>query len=203
MFCRSDRLILLILSIVFLACAGASKNNEFWPKTINNSRRQPIIIQIDQTFSATERLAIHMAMHTWEKASQDKIVFYPEWDVPKPGYFRTMTPLKENQGIFFWNLSKEKKHLTPRQFDAASRQLGVTHYGPGENSAHVVVFHGLSREQFYSVALHELGHLLNLKHIDAKYAVMSRTASSHCLTTLDAMQLCELYNCQPQPECDN
>lgn len=79
--------------------------------------------------------------------------------------------------------------------------LGLCQFGPGEDSAAVMIFKEASGRYFYSVVLHELGHLLGIQHLPGD-AVMNRIVSSRgCLRLEDVEALCRLYRCKPHPEC--
>lgn len=189
----------LLIIILIISCTPFLKTAT-WPESRQSPREQPVTIIVDADFTVPQQILIAQAMLAWEGASSHKVKFKPAWNIPKPGPFKNFYPLMFDQGIFMWSLPKDPHHLSDSQLEQAKPLGGLTIYGPGENSAHVIIYADLPAKHFYGVALHELGHLIGLNHIDGK-TVMHKNIKSHCITALDAKQLCELYGCVPKPDC--
>ncbi|HVI39647.1 MAG TPA: matrixin family metalloprotease [Anaerovoracaceae bacterium] len=197
------RFIVLFATLITLLIAGCIPflSGATWPNTPGERRDQPVHVNIDKDFSVQQRKWIAQAMDAWEIASSGKVKFQPVWDVSKPGPFQQIYPFNWSQGIFMWDLPKDPYNLSPSQLEQAKPLGGLTIYGPGQNAAHVIVYTDVPDKLFYAVALHELGHLIGLNHIDGK-AVMHKNVKAQCITALDAQQLCEIYGCKPKPNCD-
>ena len=194
LFCVFLGFILLLIS-----CAPPPPKI-YWPDVKWSRREQPIVISIDRDFTSDQQSHIDNAMHAWETASSGKVKFVTTWDVFRPGPLQLFIPLKSDQGIFLWYTHKDKYQLSPSMLEDAIPWGGLTIFGPGEHSVHVIIFQDTPKQVFYDVALHELGHLIGLNHINGR-SVMHKNVVSNCITELDAKQLCELYGCDPKPDC--
>lgn len=190
----------LTLILLMIPACNLKPSKTYWPGTNFGTRSQPVHILVDEDFSTVEQSDIHAAMRAWEVASSGKVKFIPTWGVNKPGQFKYNRFLIFDQGIFFWHLPKNSVHFTETQLIDVKPLGGLTLFGPGSNSAHVIVFSDVPQRIFYAVSLHELGHLIGLNHIKAN-AVMHENVKAACITPLDAQQLCELYECVPKPDC--
>lgn len=196
-------LILLVGLILIISCTPkvpASSKNIFWPEYKGRALPQPVVIAVDENFNEEEEMLIAKAFKAWETASSNKVSFVVKWNTPEPGWYKDQIPLKENQGVFLWDLPRTYFHLTPEEKKKADQLWGLCVYGPGTNSAHVIIYEGIDKYKFYSVSLHEIGHLIGMFHTKGKN-VMHPSAVSECITQYDAEQLCELYDCIPKPEC--
>lgn len=165
-------------------------------------RFDPIIfIKVDDTFTESQKTQIARAFRNWERASNYKISFQVTWDEPKPGpYWQYETPY-EDSGLFFWYLPKNEDFIPIQTLARWQRFVGMMVFGRGENSGNVIIFDNVREEHFYSVALHEIGHLLGLKHIEDFPVVMHPEALGECISEYDVQQLCELYGCEPVSQC--
>ena len=161
----------------------------------------PIEIKVDKEFNSEQKEQIAKALKAWENASSGSIRFKPIWDQDKPGIFYQRREPPAKQGIFIWHLPwTDSGHLTQKL--RLELMMYVGYYIPSKenDSAHILILYPDS-EDFYSIILHELGHLLRLKHSFSKNAVMYRSAGSDCVTNNDAKSLCDVWECQPNPEC--
>lgn len=161
-----------------------------------------IHVSIDEEFSSEQIELVKKAFNTWEVASSNKIKFDLSWNKTKPGRYLTLEDPVKNAGIFFWYLPRDHSYLTNDKIRAWKSYLGLMVYGEGENSGNIIIFNDVEPFKFYTVALHEVGHLIGMKHSSEPFwAVMHPQALVDCITLLDAKQLCELYDCTPKPEC--
>lgn len=188
-------LFLVVLSVFGLltgSCASRPPPLSNLPKKSNDVK-----IKIDRDFTLMQQFYLERAFRKWETALDNKVKFTLIWNQKKPAKHRLFSFPTREVGVFFWYLPKEKDQVPEEwiQYD------GVTVYGDGQKSGNIIVFEQWSEERFYTVALHEIGHFLGLKHIDVPGAIMYYRAGSMCITEFDARQLCDIYNCQPKAEC--
>jgi len=156
----------------------------------------PVKIRIDGDLPPGKERALALAFSEWEQASSGMIRFEPIWDAPRPG--RLYEALGRDDGdIFFWYINKSHGNLTTDQIMYHWESAGVTwNYG---DTTHIALFK--DTDTFYATALHEIGHLLGLKHIMNKAALMAGSVKSSCITKWDVAQLCFIYGCEPQSRC--
>lgn len=190
--------ILLWIFIIAFYFTSACMSMPFYSPGVK--RQNPSMqISIDKDFSLFQQLYIQKAFDAWSHASQNKLTFTLNWNARKPGRYSDYAKPQPESGIFFWSLPKAE---TPEwQVDDWKTYWGVMVYGRGENSGNLIIFDEVSLEKFYAVALHEVGHLIGLKHIEKVWSNMHPSAVADCLTSHDVEQLCKMYGCVPNPEC--
>lgn len=161
----------------------------------------PIRVSVDDKFTELQKRQISTAFKTWRRASGERVSFVVKWDQKEPSSYADHHKLNRNSGIFIWSIDKEKD-IPKKLAESWSNYLGVTIYGPGQNSTNVIMFTSANTDEyFYPVVLHEIGHLIGMSHIPGIPSVMKPEVSVGCISQLDARQLCDLYNCTPRPEC--
>ena len=190
----------LILFMVFLSCTPYSTETPRYELGIPRAK-PTIYIKVDKAFSQRQKELIDKAFRDWEKASNYKISFQVTWDQPKPGPYWQYKKPDQDSGLFFWYLPKNNTYIPEDLLDLWTGYVGIMVYGQGEYSGNVIIFDTVREEHFYSVALHEIGHLLGLQHI-SQYSVMHPNAIGHCLNLKDIQQLCKLYDCVPVSQCE-
>jgi hypothetical protein len=156
----------------------------------------PVQVRIDDDYTLLQRLQIQKAFDSWEQACNYKIQFELTWNQRKPGrYLDYAEP--ENTGLFFWSLSKNEYDLGGKRLEEWSSYYGVMVYGVDADSGNLIIFEDVDDEKFYGVVMHEIGHLIGLKHIEPQYAVMhpSAVVLDGALQPLDRQQLQDLYHC--------
>lgn len=167
------------------------------------ARKQRIVrVRVDQDFTLAERTAIQRAFDTWEVMSQHRVEFAVTWNVPKPGPYYEYAEPDADQGLFFWAMSRVQPTVPERITHNWGNYVGLMVYGKGENSGNIIVFDEVPPDQFYATALHEVGHLLGMRHSkNGAWSVMEPHARANCVADWDAAQLCQLYGCVPTPGC--
>lgn len=171
-------------------------NQEGYPYV---ARFNPVVnIKIDKDFSQWQKDVLKLAFDDWERASNYKIKFEIKWDEPKPGKWIHENDYEDNDN-FMWRV--DKKNISPRLQQRWSDYLGLMLYNESEKSGNVIIFDNTPDYKFYSVALHEIGHFLGLKHINGAPVVMHPNAVGTCLSRYDVELLCSLYGCEPISQC--
>lgn len=156
----------------------------------------PIILNIDSHFSPAEEKIIEKSIASWEQASQHQLQFQVNWHHAPPGLFKQHL----TQNYFIWSLPNISPQFNPDEQYYFEKYLGVTwRYDP--STADIIIFPHHTLSDFHSTVLHELGHLLGLKHQDQTHTVMYEFSQTNCLTLEDVASLCQLYDCLPHPEC--
>ena|SRR5690606_8367941 len=160
-----------------------------------------LIISVDHQFEDWQEHEIAEALTEWVEASDSSVHFKILWNQPKPGLYKHFREPDSKTGIFIWLLDKtDEKHLDIELMEYFHGINGL--YVPGEDkSANILVFKQTPVIKFKSVILHEVGHLLGLEHFKHYGNIMSKEASSTCLTLKDTTQLCTYYNCIPKSQC--
>jgi len=216
-----------IISIILVLVTGCLSN-----LVINSASRpardMPVVIQVDESLSYEQTKLVGKAIAAWEHASDNKIKIIPIWNQPRPGLLHNTFRRMEGDGIFLWYLSKNNLIHLPSPYTERVKHFGGV-FVPGiregmkapvpfkevnkisdeeniiyvKNAANIIIFSDSSNDRiFYNTVLHELGHMLRLKHSHNKEDVMYRSPSGDgCITQRDAAQLCKIYDCAPKPEC--
>ncbi len=193
---------LLFLYLLTLSLSCKFKGTEPYYGLHIKRENPEIHIKIDRDFSQKEKELIARAFHSWEVASQNKLRFILTWNQPKPGDYKNHLNPSENAGIFLWHLPKKPAEADARYPSGWKIYYGLMNYGRGENSGNIIVFKKIPKDKFYSVVVHEVGHLIGLNHnSELTWSIMHPSAVAHCITQLDAEKLCKLYNCTPISQC--
>lgn len=188
---------ILMFALLFIGCT--IKYEYVVEKYPDTARSMPQTIYIDSDFSEQQMQNIQLAINAWQRASNHNIYLKPVWNTPKPGKYREVMDDLTGK-TFMWSINKDHEHFTTAQivkmwsvdgFVVTSSELPQT--------THIVIFK--DTPGFYLTVLHELGHMLGLQHTPNDTTVMHPNATSHCITHIDAHQLCSIYKCQPKPEC--
>ena len=196
-------IVLLFVEVIAIACISKEIIHiKDVAAADDDARAQPMIIYIDEEFNSEEKEDIQKAMNAWEAVSDNKFKFIPVWYSPMPGRYHQLQ-LKSDQGFFFWKINKDGEHFNKELREKHKHHNGLFVPGPGNNSAHILLFaENITREHFYRVTLHELGHFLGLHHTDeSTLAIMATSVVGKCITNYDTKPLCEIYGCEPKPEC--
>lgn len=163
---------------------------------------QPIILNIDDDFTKDQQNQIVMAISSWENSSRGKISFIYYFGQLKPGLLKNF--YKKNypdSSIFLWKITSDKQ-LNSELVEDTKNYAGV-YDEKGNVGIFMKKFIYPQNKNFYKVILHELGHVLGMKHIAGVDNVMNPNVydMTDCITELDSEQLCLIYGCQVKPEC--
>lgn len=188
--------IFCIIAIVF--CAACVAPFRYYQQGV--ARTRPVQISIDERFSPAQQVQIYDAFVSWRIASGDRVDFVINWNQKRPGPYEKYKSPKSKNGIFMWYLDKNTEVSETLRNDWIDF-LGLMVYGSDERSGNVLIFTATKEQNFYPVVLHEIGHLIGMKHIPGIVSVMKPETSIGCITQLDAQQLCRLYGCIPRPQC--
>lgn len=160
-----------------------------------------IRIYIDNEFSKSQEASINRAFKAWSSASYNYIKFEHIYRHNKPGRLEDYFWHKQyDNSIFIWNANINSMS---KEFDYNTS--GFT--GFWDIHGNVVIYTDrINWEGYnlYNVALHEIGHMLGLKHIEYEKSVMQPKTMdiASCITSDDAYRLCLIYGCVPNPECN-
>lgn len=199
-----SRILKFLLVIIFILSLSCTINTGQSGKSydLGVPRYDPIVqVKIDEAFNEKQKALIAKAFRDWERASNYKVYFKLIWDQPKPGPYWKYAKPEEGSGLFFWYLPKTKDFISNDEIARWSGFVGLMVYGKGEKSGNIIIFDNVSQYNFYNVALHEIGHLLGLKHIESHPVVMHPAALGDCISQADVDQLCQLYGCVPVSQC--
>ena len=225
LFSKAKYIISIILVIIITGCP--SNFTIAAPATVP-AREMPAVMYIDNSLSHEKMQLVAKAITVWEIASGDTIDIIPIWDQQRPGLLYKTLRRVEGDGIFFWYISKNDPNHLPGYAEALEAYAGF--FIPGirsgmskklilgqkdkpnkkpkniiyvKDAGNIIIFSEYEgNKKFYNVVLHELGHMLRLKHVDNKRAIMyEKLNGQNCITQFDAKQLCKIYKCKPNPEC--
>lgn len=185
-----------ILALLLLLLAACSYNISYVvEQPPGPPKKTPIIVHVDSDFSDEQQMLINRAFNAWEEAGNNSIIFRPRWYAERAGDFLSH---RNSNHIFLWYLPKTESHFYPDELVDVFSIDGIVYRRYLQDQ--VVIFKDSPKEYFYVIALHEIGHLIGLQHID-RPSVMHVNSVSNCITKWDAHQLCDIYNCKPNPEC--
>lgn len=165
---------------------------------INNPSESYIKIYVDKDLPEEYKPLITRAGNDWERASNYKIRFDFIFNIKKPGLYKKVAHKYNQNYIWYFNKwDNEQLDL----FDAMDKYNWKGFYA-NKKKKYIVIFDESSDK--YNVILHELGHLLGLKHSINKNSAMSTNIndSSGCISFIDAQNLCDIYDCTAHNYCD-
>ena len=150
-------------------------------------------IWIDPTFSSDQFRIIVQSFNEWEKETNATVRFHRVERAPLLG--RPFIAIWRSTHKEIYSQKSVIKDHTP------GITVGLTMYH-GYDAA-VLLDYDMGQSIFHDVALHEIGHCLNLDHVeDAKYdgqTIMRPITSqfSSYLTCFDMNNFCKLWQCSP------
>lgn len=162
-------------------------------------------LMVDNTFTIEEYHIIEAAAKRWELASKGVVSFSME-RVNKPIDFDPSTKLwllsvkgfvPQTTDVFVWNAKNTDPELTELEQTIGFSILG---FSPGPFLA--LTTDRMSPEEMSTVTMHELGHVIGLKHTRS---IMTSDSNSDCISEIDMYQFCNVYGCKlgtdTNPEC--
>ncbi len=196
--------LIIVFILCLFSCCGRQDKIDI-PSEVRSQGSQTqnhiIKINIDEEFTSDEEITIEQALKTWEKVSGNYIKFEYLYHQKRPGRLEDYFWEKQyKHSIFIW---KADFGNTSAAFDYKY----INFVGFWDLHGNIVVFTDRitdQQNQLYNVLVHEVGHMLGLRHIDYEKSVMQPKAVdiSDCITKDDANRLCLIYGCESKPECD-
>lgn len=155
-------------------------------------------VNIDQKFNPVQEQLIIESLNDWTIASSGVLQF--RVNLKQPGYTNINSVIKPEDGIHILYVDKDDKELSQELFEVFLFLNGL--YVSRKNGANILLFKGIRKDYFKNVALHEIGHMLGLEHMQGSGYVMSTMDARGCITYSDATALCKIYNCRPKTTCE-
>lgn len=143
------------------------------------------------SFTAAERAGIMLAAMQWYEQTSGQVTIIPEWDL-EPGQVGELNSILA--GDTTWLIPRNRSKLT----------LGLTHASVDDGPVTITFirdnFYPSSKitPQWVTVAMHEFGHGLGMRHTKAYSSVMYKEvgdASPACLTRQDLVEFCRVRQC--------
>jgi hypothetical protein len=201
---NKKRFALIIAFILCLFSCCGRQNKIDIPTEVKSQGSQIlnhiIKINVDDEFTADEEITVEQALKVWEKVSGNYIKFEYIYHQKKPGRLEDYFWKKQyGHSVFIWK-------ATSYSISTAFDYKYINYVGFWDIHGNIVVFTDRmdQNNQLYNVLVHEIGHMLGLKHVEYEKSVMQPNAIniSDCITKDDADRLCLIYGCEPKPECD-
>lgn len=172
-----------IAALALVACTHTPPGDKvFWA---GRSAKTVYQFTLDPKFTPSERDSLRAALSTWAEYADGNVGFY----------VRTGTPCNV----------EASNSTNPVIVDSDSRlPWGYKTLGAVENTKprvlHMVVdrLHDEPESEFYRVALHEFGHMMDLNHTEDPSSVMYKyrtSSSSECPLRSDMIEFCRAQRC--------
>jgi len=175
-----NNIILFIsLLLVCITCFNASSHNENYNRVFT--------MYIDSTFTPLEQSAIIKAGHLWQTATEGRVSFKfieinQSFDaVDLLGNNNSNIILKadsNDSGLFFFELVN----------------VGAPILGLAPPGRYIILVPNRieTNDELITVAAHELGHHISLRHTPS---IMNPDSKNPCITEYDLLQFCQEYDC--------
>lgn len=183
----------------FLSCASGTSDDDFYCSktkdlTTNNNVNHNIadnygfIVLIDNSFSQEHKEIIINSFDQWKQVLGERITY--KMILEK---HQNLTDAQEDGKIKFINEIPPKGTSGYCWWEQTSND-GIS------TSAVIHVSNSLGPNDIFSaVALHEIGHSLNLDHYEGKHSSVmypgARSAKDYYITCLDKANVCEMWKC--------
>lgn len=169
-------------------------------------------LNIDSTFTEEQKEIIVKAAHRWERATNNSVVFEISTANTKTSFnpffeFLESYSIQGTKGTstesstFIWNARSYDPQLM-----ALEKVLGFEVLGFCPGNYMLIVSDRVADLKMEKVAIHELGHLIGLKHTSSVMGT-DHESDSVCITEIDTQQYCRIYGCNRNsdvtPECLN
>lgn len=157
-------------------------------------------LHVDSNFDEIQKKIVVDSFKEWEKVSVGVVRFEVSsvpWNSAEDPVVQDVEEECTYDAYVSKILSKEDKTLK-RLESGGGRVLGYTVSNCEERSVVLVMDRLKNASTFANVVVHEAGHLVGLAHIPVQnhsvmYPYIDKATS--CITALDAMQLCDIYEC--------
>jgi len=179
----------LIICLLVLLMGCSAFNPALYAK---HPTEFPLDIRVTTEFNQNENIIINKALRSWKQ--EFPIITYQtqyNWE-PKEKFSRFI--YKDKPYISVW----KKNKLDPSILDL---QLHYSLIADGFSLGDFIIIVEdastyLTKNKFYTIIKHELGHTLGLNHIENKYpALMNSGGNGGVITEYDRIVFCVLYNC--------
>lgn len=191
--------LILLISLILTGSNHTIYYDDYLQSTkLENSRTFTLLI--DASFTEQEKNIIIRAGHRWEKVTNNFISFIFKEQKDRTKYQPILDFQDYSTDNNFINLNEKTRIINiwrtyPEdvQLQHIEKITGVSLMGfaPGK-SILLVPARTDSIEEFESVAAHEIGHVIGLKHTKS---LMNAIDSGNCITSIDVQQFCQIYNC--------
>jgi len=187
----SRRIILCYLLLIVICNSGINSSPNVTAPLATSVHKT---LYIDKAFLIEEIEIIQSAILEWERCTNKIATFTIKENFDSKNY----SIIKENDAVVF--LKFNENNLMIKYLDSYHKNHLLGFYRKNSPAALIgLIPERVSNKEYYrSLVLHEIGHAMNMDHIDKEYSIMYPLIDRNSikLGEDDLYEFCKIYNCK-------
>ena len=189
---KSIKLIIVMIALLCLTCNNHQKINASAPRYEQSVEAH---LFIEQSMPSWQKLAIRVAAERWQEKTRGAMIIYDhDWSDVE-------AQISAHAGgsyiLVFQNITSNDQRVKKWDDELGLMTLGITkRFGNRIATSYMIADRLMMFDSYVAIAMHEIGHGIDLSHVNDKGSIMSRVwTSGNEFSTYDLLEFCEVHQC--------